>query len=156
MFQKFQTLAPGEQSYYSKKFKKLMDSNYQLTPIQQPKFSTNHNFRGWPKGALNKLKSHKSTTSTKRDQSGFEYQLPKRKRGRPAKKEANIKKKKIVIKKKVESEEEEEDSSLNFHYFFQIFSSMRPMWESIRNFSTLQRADIVCCTDMTRMESSGS
>ena len=97
-----------------------MDGNYQLTPIQQPKFSTNHNFRGRPKGALNKLKSHKSTTSTKRDRSGFEYQLPKRKRGRAGKKEENFQKEKIVIKKKVESEEEEEVSSLNFHYFFEI------------------------------------
>ena len=46
VFKKFQTLAPGEQSYYSEQFMKLMDGNYQLTPIQQPKFSTNHNFRG--------------------------------------------------------------------------------------------------------------
>ena len=85
MFKTFQSLPPGEQSYYLLQMEKLFQGKYELRPIQEPQSMKASNLRGRPKGSLNKLKSHKSTTSTKRDPSGFEYTEPK-KRGRPAKK----------------------------------------------------------------------
>ena len=101
MFKKFQSLPSGEQSYYLVQMEKLLEGKYELTSIQEPRFPKSHNFRGRPKGSLNKLNSHKSKTSSKRDPSAFEYAQPKRKRGRPQK----ISKKNVT--KKIESKKDE-------------------------------------------------
>ena len=85
LFKKFQSLAPGEQAYYLVKMEKLFQGKYKLKCIQEPVFSKDHRFKGRPKGAPNKIRKHTSTTSTKRDPSGFEHELPKKKRGWPKK-----------------------------------------------------------------------
>ena len=85
LFKKFQSLAPGKQAYYLVEMEKLFKGKYKLKCIQEPVFSKDHRFKGRPKGAQNKIRKHTSTTSTKRDPSGFEHELPKRKHQRPKK-----------------------------------------------------------------------
>ena len=99
LFKTFQSLPPGKQSYYLVEMEKLFQGKYELRHIKEPGFSKDHKFRGRPKGALNILKNHKSNSSTKRDPSGFEHELPKKKRGWP--------KKLGKIKKVVEEEDDE-------------------------------------------------
>ena len=81
VFNKFQSLHSGEQHFYLGEINKLLDGTHTTIAIDLPKFEKNHRFRGRPKGSKRK---HISTTSTKRDPSGFEY-TEIEKKGRPKK-----------------------------------------------------------------------
>jgi len=73
-----------------------------MVAIEEPSFDQDHRFRGRPKGAKRK---HQSTTSSKREPSGFEYQENEAKTRKGPKKKVKILEPKVcsffVKKKKV-------------------------------------------------------
>jgi hypothetical protein len=70
VFQKFQSLQPGKQHFMLGKIHKLLDGTHATVALEEPKIEKNIRFKGQPKGAKGK---HKTTSSTTRDPSGFEY-----------------------------------------------------------------------------------
>ncbi|EFP93609.2 uncharacterized protein PGTG_19608 [Puccinia graminis f. sp. tritici CRL 75-36-700-3] len=83
VFQKFQSLQPGEQHFMLGEIHKLIDGTHATIPLEEPKFDKNHRFKSQPKGSKRK---HKSKSSTKRDPSVFQYvEGQNKKQGRPKK-----------------------------------------------------------------------
>ncbi|OAV85834.1 hypothetical protein PTTG_10757, partial [Puccinia triticina 1-1 BBBD Race 1] len=81
IYKRFQKLTTSEKPNYIKDFTRLLDQSHWLTPLKEP---VKQPHKGRPKGALNKSKPTLER-STKRDPSAWEYQLPKKKVGRPKK-----------------------------------------------------------------------
>ena len=69
---------------YIREFTQLLDQSHVLKPLDNP---IKQPHKGRPRGAVNKPKLD-SQKSTKRDPSAWEYQVPKKKVGRPTKKKS--------------------------------------------------------------------